>query len=409
MTGSSRCPARPLPAGTVRACSVGSSSRCWPASLLSLAYEPVAVAYVMPLAVAGFALTTRGVRPRQGFVIGLVFGVAFYYVHIWWMKSSIGLAPWAGLAGIEALFYGLVGAASPVLQRLRAWPFWLAGTWTTAEIVRSEWPFSGMPWGRLGFGVVDTPIAPTLAYLGINGVSFLVAGIGFLVARFLLVARTQGDERLLAAAGVVLVVAAAVAPVVAPYSLDTTGTTTVAVVQGDVPAPANDILVDPRTGHPEPRRRHRRARPGRRRRGQAGARLRALAGELHGDRPVRGRLHQRPDRARSLRHRRTDPDRRHRRRRPRQRAQPGCGLGPGRGRGGAVHQAAPGGVRRVHPLPRAAVGALRPARPDSARHAQRHAQGSVAESPGSTSPTPSASTSPTTTAWPTRSSAVPSC
>ncbi|MGA8256856.1 MAG: apolipoprotein N-acyltransferase [Nocardioides sp.] len=214
--------------------------------LLSLAYEPVAIAYLMPVAVAGFALATRGLRSRQGFLVGLAFGVAFYYVHIWWMKSSIGIGPWAGLAGIEAVFYGLVGAASPVLQRLRAWPFWLAGAWTTSEIVRSEWPFSGMPWGRLGFGVVDTPVASALAYGGINGVSFLVAAFGFLLARLVLAARSPGDERQLALGGVVLVAAVSLVPAVAPITLATSGSVTIAVVQGDVPAPANDILVDPR-------------------------------------------------------------------------------------------------------------------------------------------------------------------
>ena len=114
------------------------------------------------------------------------------------MRSSIGIGAWIALATIEAVFYGLVGAASPVLHRLRAWPFWLAGAWTTMEVVRSGWPFSGMPWGRLGFGVVDTPLAPALAYVGINGVSFVVAAIGFLLARLVLALEPGGDDRLLA-------------------------------------------------------------------------------------------------------------------------------------------------------------------------------------------------------------------
>ena len=33
--------------------------------ILSVAFEPLAIAYVMPVALAGFALTTRGLRPRQ--------------------------------------------------------------------------------------------------------------------------------------------------------------------------------------------------------------------------------------------------------------------------------------------------------------------------------------------------------
>ena len=79
---------------------------------LSFAYEPVAVAYLMPFCLAAYALTTRGVRARAGFVVGLAFGVGFYFVHIYWMSPSIGAPAWLALAGIEALFYGLLGAVA---------------------------------------------------------------------------------------------------------------------------------------------------------------------------------------------------------------------------------------------------------------------------------------------------------
>jgi apolipoprotein N-acyltransferase len=42
--------------------------------VLSLAFEPVAVAWLIPVAVAGFVLTTRGLTFRRGFVVGLCFG-----------------------------------------------------------------------------------------------------------------------------------------------------------------------------------------------------------------------------------------------------------------------------------------------------------------------------------------------
>jgi apolipoprotein N-acyltransferase len=209
---------------------------------LSLAYEPVALAYLMPFSLAVYALVTRGLRARGGFAVGLVFGIAFYYVHIWWMSSSIGTDAWAALAGIEAFFYGLLGAAATVLHRLRAWPAWLALGWVAMEVVRSGWPFSGMPWGRLGFGVVDTPYAPALAYVGVNGVSLLVAGTGFLLARLVLAA---GEQRLFAAAGLVGVVAVSTVPAIVPWTLPVTGETTVAAVQGDVPGAGNDVLYDP--------------------------------------------------------------------------------------------------------------------------------------------------------------------
>lgn len=207
--------------------------------VLSLAYEPVAIAYVMPLALAAFALCTRGLRARSGWMPGLAFGMGFYFVHIYWMKSSIGADAWIGLSLIEAVFYGVLGSVAALLHRAPAWPAWLAAAWTTMEITRSGWPFSGMPWGRLGFGVVDTPVAPLLAYVGVNGVSFLVAGLGFLLAQVII-----SDERLAAAAGAVTVAAVMVLPTFVPWTLDTTAQTTVAAVQGNVPGRGNDVLED---------------------------------------------------------------------------------------------------------------------------------------------------------------------
>jgi apolipoprotein N-acyltransferase len=211
---------------------------------LSLAFEPVAFAYLMPFAVAGFAVSTRGLSVRRGWLPGLAFGVAFYFVHIYWMSESIGPAAWLALASLEALFYGLLGSASAALQRLRWWPAWLAAAWVTMEIWRGGWPFSGMPWGRLAFGAVDTPAAYALPYVGMNGLSFLLALIGFLLA-WVVVERDRSDR--LVAGGVLVAVCLATAlPAVVPHRLDARGEATVAVVQGNVPGRGDDVLVDPR-------------------------------------------------------------------------------------------------------------------------------------------------------------------
>jgi apolipoprotein N-acyltransferase len=212
--------------------------------VLSLAFEPVAFAYLMPIAVAGYAISIRDLPVRRGWMPGLAFGVAFYFVHIYWMRESIGLAAWLALASIEAVFYGLLGSASAALQRLRWWPAWLAAAWVTMEIWRSGWPFSGMPWGRLAFGAVDTPTAHALPYVGMAGLSFLLALIGFLLA-WVAVERDRTDR--LVAGGLLVAVGLATAlPALVPHRLDERGEATVAVVQGNVPGRGNDVLVDPR-------------------------------------------------------------------------------------------------------------------------------------------------------------------
>ena len=53
-----------------------------------------------------------------------------------------------------------------------------AAAWTAVEVWRSGWPLGGMPWGRLAFGVVDTPVAESLPYAGAVGVTFLLAPDG---------------------------------------------------------------------------------------------------------------------------------------------------------------------------------------------------------------------------------------
>jgi apolipoprotein N-acyltransferase len=213
--------------------------------LLSAAFEPVAVAWVIPVAVAGFVLTTRELRLREAFVVGLAFGAAFYLTHIWWMRA-VGLPAWIALSTLEALFYALLGSLSALLQRHRWWPLWFAAAWTAVEVLRSGWPLGGMPWGRLAFAVADTPVAEALPYAGAVGVSFLLALMGALVA-WLLTGPVAGEgSRRRAAVCLAALVAALAVPVLVPWSFDADDEVTVAVVQGDVPGNGDDILYDHR-------------------------------------------------------------------------------------------------------------------------------------------------------------------
>ncbi len=212
---------------------------------LSLAFEPVALPWVIPFAVAAFALLTRDQSKRRAFLVGLVFGGAFYLTHIFWMRA-VGVPAWIALSVLETLFYAMAGLVSTVVQRHRLWPLWFAAAWTTAEVVRSDWPLGGMPWGRLAFAVVDTPLAPALPYVGAVGVSFVLALMGALVAAALLSVRGVGPRvrtPVAVLAGLCLLVAV---PVAFPWEPDDRGEPgiTVAVVQGDVPGDGDDILYD---------------------------------------------------------------------------------------------------------------------------------------------------------------------
>ena len=210
--------------------------------VLSLAYEPVAVPVVVPFCVAAYLLCVRGLRVRAALLVGLGFGVAFYFTHIWWMRESVGADAWIALSTAEALFYAALGPVAAALQRLPLWPLWTAAAWATMEWVRSGWPFSGMPWGRVAYAAADTTVAPLLAYTGVTGFGFLTA----LVAGLLVWLVVERGRRVRGGAALAALAALMALGVLHPWQPEETDRVRVATVQGNVPGPGNDILYDHR-------------------------------------------------------------------------------------------------------------------------------------------------------------------
>src|SRR3954447_7151182 len=137
--------------------------------------------WLLPFAVAAYFVATSGLPARTAWLPGLAFGAGFQVTLLWWMHV-VGTVPWLGLSATQAIWYGVLGAAAVPLRRLPAAPVWLAGAWGAMENVRTDWPAGGMPWGRLAYAVVDTPLAPALPWLGTTGVSLVLALTGALLA-----------------------------------------------------------------------------------------------------------------------------------------------------------------------------------------------------------------------------------
>ena len=206
---------------------------------LVAAFPPVGF---WPLAAAGPALLVIALH-RQGlrasFLIGLVFGIAFFVPLLSWLVNVAWYA-WAALAIAEAVIFGLLAVGQRLLLGLPGWPLAVGTWWVAAEAMRSRWPYA-FPWGRLAMSQAGAPTAGWAAIGGPPLLSFLVALTGAMLAWLVLGAglSTGRDRRrlVLAAAATVATAGVALAGTLLPVDGAGTGqrTATVAAVQGDVP------------------------------------------------------------------------------------------------------------------------------------------------------------------------------
>jgi apolipoprotein N-acyltransferase len=143
-----------------------------------------------PLAAVGPALLVVALWRRSlrgSFLVGLVFGLAFFVPLLSWVLNVAWYA-WAALAGLDTLLFGVLVIGQRLLLRLRWWPLAVAGWWVASESVRDRWPWGGFPWGRL---VMSQAAAPTLHWVAVGGpilLTFLVGLIGGCLAWVLLAA-----------------------------------------------------------------------------------------------------------------------------------------------------------------------------------------------------------------------------
>jgi apolipoprotein N-acyltransferase len=201
---------------------------------------------VWPLAFVGISLvlvSLRGRRAGSAFLVGLVAGLSFYLVHISWTSLYLGALPWAALSTLEALFF----AGGSVLVTLayrwvpRIWPGALGttvllpvvvgGLWTLREFVAGNWPYGGFAWGRVALSQSQSPFAPLVAWVGISGLSFLMVALVAAVVELALRADVRASTRVLAGA-----VAVAATLAVPAWPTTSSGTATIAGVQGNGPA-----------------------------------------------------------------------------------------------------------------------------------------------------------------------------
>ncbi|MGP3536768.1 apolipoprotein N-acyltransferase [Microbacterium sp. RD1] len=134
-----------------------------------------------------FALVSLIGRSIGGaFLVGLAFGVAFWFVHVSWTTRYLGVVPWFALAGLESVLWAALSVPLTLAYRwlprfapgrwvrLTALPALIAGLWTLRELILGNWPYTGFPWGRIGMSQSESPLAHLASWVGVTGLTFLM-------------------------------------------------------------------------------------------------------------------------------------------------------------------------------------------------------------------------------------------
>jgi apolipoprotein N-acyltransferase len=210
--------------------------------LLYVSFPPRTLWWLALPAFACFGWVLRGRSWKAGLGLGYLFGLGFLLPLLVWTGVEVGPGPWIALVVVEAVFVALVGAGITAVSKLPAWPLWAAALWIAGEAVRARAPFNGFPWGKIAFGQADGVFLPLAAVGGTPVLGFAVVLCGFglyEIVRLALESRRTRVVRRSAAAVALLSVAVPVVGAVAARSLVSDkaedGTTTVAVIQGNVP------------------------------------------------------------------------------------------------------------------------------------------------------------------------------
>ena len=199
-----------------------------------------------PMTLVGVAIVLTALIGRRwgsAFLIGAVAGATFWGVHISWLTLYLGPVPWLGLAGFEAVYFGLGAILIALLYRRadRTWPsvrsrllivpIAVAGLWILREGVNSIFPYGGFSWGRVAMSQSESPYTGLVAWFGMAGLSFVLV---WLVAFLIQLVRETGirtSTRLLI--GATAITASLAVPA---WPAVTAGTSRIAGVQGNADA-----------------------------------------------------------------------------------------------------------------------------------------------------------------------------
>lgn len=217
--------------------------------------EPVAI---WPLAFIAIAVLWAIIRAsslwRAGGLAYIWAFTYFFFLFDWATQATGIILAQIALAGVEAVYIGILGIvwagirripevvprlrksqrtrlirvlSSPVVQVLLG-----AASWAAMEILRSAWPLGGMPWGALGFAMIDSPLVALAPIGSTQLVGFAVVVVGILLGTAAEKFRNHAGQAVILTAIALLV---AVAPAVLSIGAKPVGHQRIGIVQGNVP------------------------------------------------------------------------------------------------------------------------------------------------------------------------------
>ena len=119
---------------------------------------------------------------QKQFLLGLVFGVGYFVVGLWWLYISLhdvgGMNAVLACMGVfllsvyVALYFSLATLAISLFKKNRLFGLLLASSWVLAEFLRG-YIFTGFPWMGFAETQFNGPFAPVAPYFGGLACTFL--------------------------------------------------------------------------------------------------------------------------------------------------------------------------------------------------------------------------------------------
>lgn len=209
------------------------------AVLLALSLPHFGAAWLAPIGASALFLAWEHTSWKRAFATGWFAGWIFFTISFWWWSTTIvtevGWLAYVAVAAGAALEACAVGAAGALgaLARARALPA-LAPLATAAAFTFTEWIRSigviGAPFAQLGYTQASTPLRVFAAFIGSNGITFVLC----VCAAYLAYAIANQRYRALAIAVATTAVATVILWLAWPARSMPAPTIPVAAVQGNI-------------------------------------------------------------------------------------------------------------------------------------------------------------------------------